>query len=143
MTIHQPLAVGQTSRYSTLSGYMGSSIPPAGGSTPRIVPIIPFKRASKWDATVNKPRDAFTVHFGESNMTPERGVDMGKVRGRSAQMLTTEVVRGGEIVGFPSSGKKVQLRIVVSDTHKFVPPVGDPPDPTQSRHSGPAMTSTS
>lgn len=80
---------------------------------PRFVPIIPYKRASKWNSTVYKQREPFTVTFDTRGMTAGYGVQHGDLASYSAVIMSTVIVRGEESVCFPPPAKKIQFRIVV------------------------------
>lgn len=111
MTLHPPIKMHQSTSYSSL-------IPPPvidGPTGAGLVPIIPYKRASKWNSTVNKHHDPFVVNFDTRGMPEGYGVKHGDLTSYSLMIMNTVIVRGSDTVRFPP-GKKIQLRIVVSST---------------------------
>jgi hypothetical protein len=86
---------------------------PAGA---RVVPIIPYKHSSKWNSTVGRHREPFVVTFDTRGMPEGYGVKHGDLTSYSLMIMNTVIVRGGDTVRFPTPGKKIQLRIVVSYT---------------------------
>lgn len=84
-----------------------------------LVPILPYKRASKWNSTINKQSQPFIVAFETEGMSDGGGVSCEALVSQSATAVTRMVVRGGEPVHFPDQRKKIQLRIVVGHIERF------------------------
>ena len=110
MSLHPPIKADRSSTYSALVAVEDS--PPLAGE--RAVPIITWKRASKWNRDLYKPGEPFVVAFDTIGVDERRGVKSQELILRSPAMLDTMVVRGGELVGFPEQQDRIQLRIVVS-----------------------------
>lgn len=120
MSLHPSAKMVRSSTYSALmeihnlpSSMMGI---PAG---PRSVPLLRFKHTSKWNSTVGKQHEPFTVSFETQGMPPEYGVKCEDFTFHSAARMAAVVVRGRDPVEFPTPRKKIQLRIVVGYTGHF------------------------
>src|SRR5882757_1313798 len=109
ISLHPPVTIDGASTYSSLLG----NIPPPIGGGARLVPILPYKHASKWNSTVNKHHEPFAVAFNPRGMIPGYGVQHEYLVYHSTTILDSMIIRGGEPVGFPSPGRKIQFRIVV------------------------------
>ena len=112
MSLHLPVRMDQVSTCSTLLPHSISS--PINPSGPRCVPVLPWGHSSKWNVTVNRQTQPFTVAFHTEGVPQGYGIGCSDFALRSAAVMTTMVVDGGNLVHFPNSVKKIQLRIVVS-----------------------------
>ncbi|KAF9649655.1 hypothetical protein BDM02DRAFT_3113504 [Thelephora ganbajun] len=111
MSLHPPVKIGQASAYSALS----INPPPHAINDlrgPRVVPILPYKHASKWNTTMYRQHEPFTVTFDTRGMSAGYGVQHGDLSSYSAAIMNTVIVCGGEPVCFPTPSRKIQLRIV-------------------------------
>lgn len=121
MSLHPQVKMDQSTPYSALS--IGHDLsPPMIGEMggPRVVPIIPYKHASKWNSTIYKQGDPFTVNFDTHGMPSGFGVKHGDLASYSASIMNTVIVRGGDPVFFPARGKRIQFRIVVGFIANFM-----------------------
>jgi hypothetical protein len=118
----------KSSSYSALSINLDSPLPTDNApSGPRIVPILPYKHASKWNSAMYKHHEPFTVIFDTYGMSAGYGVKHGDFATRSAAVMSTIVVRGGDPVCFPTQ-RKIQFRIVVGSIRIFEPLADSSPD---------------
>ena len=80
---------------------------------PRHIPVLPYKHASKWNATMYKQSEPFTITFDAHGTPAGHGILHGYLTSHSAAIMSSMIVRGGEPACFPTSSRKIQLRIVV------------------------------
>src|SRR5580698_4104237 len=99
MSIHSPVQMNRTYSYSAITATHSRIFPaievPAGR---RFVPIRMYRHASKWNSTVNRPHEPFTVTFDTKGMAPRNGVSCKDLVSRSAAVMTAVVVSGGDPV---------------------------------------------
>ena len=137
MSLHVPIQMDQASPYSALSAF---HLSPVGGS-PRHIPILLYKHASKWNSTMYKHPEPFSVAFDTHGTLPGYGVHHGELVSHSAAMMSSSIVCGGELVNFPTQCRKIQFRIVVRCTRPLRTTGGQLPDTyILSCCSGPVMT---
>ncbi|KAF9779510.1 hypothetical protein BJ322DRAFT_358465 [Thelephora terrestris] len=118
MTSYQLLRTQPCLSYSTL--LRNPNLPPplvAGPANVRIVPILPYRHSSKWNSTGGRRRDQFVVTFDKRGMPEGYGVKYVDLASYSPMVMKTAIVRGCDIVRFPTPGKKIQLRIVWPGYH--------------------------
>ena len=84
-----------------------------GLARPRRIDILEYKHTSKWNTTLYRQPEPFTVTFDTRDTTAGCGVQHNDLANHSAAIMNTVIVRGGEPVRFPHSGRKIQFRIVV------------------------------
>ena len=77
------------------------------------IPVLPYKHAPKWNSTMNKQHEPFTVAFDTQETTAGCGVRHRDLALCGAATVNTMIVRGREPVCFPPPARKIRFRIVV------------------------------
>jgi len=109
MSLHVPIQRDQATVYSALSSIHSSPV----REGPRHIPVLLYKHASKWNSTIYKHSEPFTVAFDTHGTLPGYGVHHGELASYSAALMSSTIVCGGELVDFPNPNRKIQFRIVV------------------------------
>ena len=69
--------------------------------------IIPYRGTSRWISTVDREREPFDVAFQPYCVSAECGVKHTDVAFRGTASMTTTVVPGEDLVGFPGHNNPV------------------------------------